>query len=257
MHVTVSQYETNLWSTQVNNIWQAKPISSRCPVLWQAGFQKSQNLLDCLQSAFSLKIRLVLTSSSTIANHDIYRGFAACVLRFHVGVCLHAFSLTSPPPSFIFLALIPFHLRPKQKTFQTETLAQGVCYVGYCYMYAHELQMNPPSDKKITSKQKLVTINMQISCFMNTNAFFSSTNYIARPKQKICQTETLAQGACYAGYSYMYALQMNPLVTINMQILCFVNTNGFFSSTNYIKNPTHSHDLTFRTFITDYQMNTH
>lgn len=117
--------------------------------------------------------------------------------------------------------------------------------------------MNPPSDKKITSKQKLVTINMQISCFMNTNAFFSSTNYIARPKQKICQTETLAQGACYAGYSYMYALQMNPLVTINMQILCFVNTNGFFSSTNYIKNPTHSHDLTFRTFITDYQMNTH
>ena len=114
---------------------------------------------------------------------------------------------------------------------------------GYCYMYAHELQMNPPSDKKITSKQKLVTINMQISCFMNTNAFFSSTNYIARPKQKICQTETLAQGACYAGYSYMYALQMNPLVTI-MQILCFVNTHGFFSSTSYIKNPTHSHDLT-------------
>ena len=168
--------------------------------------------------------------------------------------------LTSPPPSFIFLALIPFHARPKQKTFQTETLAQGACYVGDCYMYAHELQglqMNPPSDKKITSKQKLVTINMQISCFMNTNAFFSSTNYIARPKQKICQTETLAQGACYAGYSYMYALQMNPLVTINMQILCFVNTNGFFSSTNYIKNPTHSHDLTFRTFITDYQMNTH
>ena len=109
--------------------------------------------------------------------------------------------------------------------------------------------MNPPCDKKITSKQKLVTINMQISCFMNTNAFFSSTNY--------CQTETLAQGTCYAGYSYMYALQMNPLVTINMQILCFVNTNGFFSSTNYIKNPTHSHDLTFRAFITDYQMNTH
>ena len=99
-------------------------------------------------------------------------------------------------------------------------------------MYAHELQglqMNPPSDKKITSKQKLVTINMQISCFMNTNAFFSSTNYIARPKQKICQTETLAQGACYEGYSFMYALQMNPLVTIiNMQILCFVNTNGSF-----------------------------
>ena len=110
-------------------------------------------------------------------------------------------------------------------------------------MYAHELQMNPPSDKKITSKQKLVTINMQISCFLNTNGFFSSTNYIARPKQKICQTETLTPGACYAGYSYMYALQMNPLVTI-MQILCFVNTHGFFSSTSYIKNPTHSHDLT-------------
>ena len=152
---------------------------------------------------------------------------------------------------------MPFHAGPKQKIFQTETLAQGACYVGYCYMYAHELQMNPPSDKKITSKQKLVTINMQISCFMNTNVFFSSTNYIARPKQKICQTETLAQGACYASYSYMYALQMNPLVTINMQILCFVNTNAFFSSTNHIKNPTHSHDLTFRTFITDYQMNTH
>ena len=101
MHVTVSQYEANLWSTQVNNIWQAKPISSRCPVLWQAGFQKSQNLLDCLQSAFSLKIRLVLTSSSTIANHDIYRGFAACVLRFHVKVCLHAFSYL-PSPLFHF-----------------------------------------------------------------------------------------------------------------------------------------------------------
>ena len=27
--------------------------------------------LDCLQSAFSLKIRLVLTSSSPIANHDV------------------------------------------------------------------------------------------------------------------------------------------------------------------------------------------
>ena len=75
--------------------------------------------------------------------------------------------------------------------------------------------------------------------------FFSSTNYIARPKQKICQTETLTPGACYAGYNYMYALQMNPLVTI-MQILCFVSTNGFFSSTNYIKPPysDHSHDLT-------------
>ena len=124
-------------------------------------------------------------------------------------------------------------------------------------MYAHELQMNPPSDKKVTRKPELVTINMQISCFLNTNVFFSSTDYIARPEQKICQTETLAQGACYAGYSYMYALQMNSLVTINMQILCFVNTNVFFSSTSYIKNRTDSHDLTFRTFITDYQMNTH
>ena len=32
-------------------------------------------LIDCLQSAFSLKIRLVLISSSAIANHDaIYNG---------------------------------------------------------------------------------------------------------------------------------------------------------------------------------------
>ena len=143
-----------------------------------------------------------------------------------------------------FFSSTNYIARPKQKICQTETLAQGACYAGYSYMYA--LQMNP-----------LMTINMQILCFVNTNGFFSSTNYIARPKQKICQTETLAQGACYAGYSYMYALQMNPLMTINMQILCFVNTNGFFSSTNYIKNPNHSHDLTFRTFIPDYQMNTH
>ena len=35
-----------------------------------------------------------------------------------------------------------------------------------------------------------------------------------------------------------------------MQISCFVNANGFFSRTNYVKKPTDSHDLTFRTFIT-------
>ena len=49
---------------------------------------------DCLQSAFSLKIRLVLMSSSAIANHDVIitirdyalvsSGFAARVLRFRV-----------------------------------------------------------------------------------------------------------------------------------------------------------------------------
>ena len=46
---------------------------------------------DGLQSAFSLKIRLVLISSSAIANHDViityalvFRGFAARVLRFRV-----------------------------------------------------------------------------------------------------------------------------------------------------------------------------
>ena len=38
--------------------------------------------------------------------------------------------------------------------------------------------------------------------------------------------------------------------SIYMQISCFVNANGFFSRTNYVKKPTHSHDLTFRTFIT-------
>ena len=57
--------------------------------------------LDYLQSVFSLKIRLVLISSSAIANHDVIinkgnesfssrayalvsRGFAARVLRFRV-----------------------------------------------------------------------------------------------------------------------------------------------------------------------------
>ena len=80
-----------------------KPSQSAAGALFSGkrGFQKSQNLLDCLQSAFSLKIRLVLTSSSTIANHDIYRGFAACVLRFHVKVCLHTFSYL-PSPLFHF-----------------------------------------------------------------------------------------------------------------------------------------------------------
>ena len=51
-------------------------------------------ILDCLQSAFSLKISLVLMSSSAIANHDVIitirdyalvsSGFAARVLRFCV-----------------------------------------------------------------------------------------------------------------------------------------------------------------------------
>ena len=48
--------------------------------------------VDCLQSVFSLKIRLVFISSSAIANYDVIitietiaaRGFAARVLRFRV-----------------------------------------------------------------------------------------------------------------------------------------------------------------------------
>ena len=60
--------------------------------------------LDCLQAAFSLKIRLVLISSSAIANHEVIipiifllgltpsfhaaRGFAARVLRFRRAVTL-------------------------------------------------------------------------------------------------------------------------------------------------------------------------
>ena len=43
--------------------------------------------LDCLQSAFSLKILLVLISSSVIANHDVIitnKGLRPRVLRFRV-----------------------------------------------------------------------------------------------------------------------------------------------------------------------------
>jgi len=39
--------------------------------------------IDSLQSAFCLKIRVVLISASAIANHDV-RGFAALVFGFRV-----------------------------------------------------------------------------------------------------------------------------------------------------------------------------
>ena len=42
------------------------------PIHWNSsggGFLRA--ILDCLQSIFSLKIRLVLISSSVIANHDV------------------------------------------------------------------------------------------------------------------------------------------------------------------------------------------
>ena len=39
-----------------------------------------------------------------------------------------------------------------------------------------------------------------------------------------------------------------------MQISCFVNANGFFSRTNYVKKPTDCHDLTFRTFTFAFQV---
>ena len=42
MRVTTSRYETNFWSTQVNNVRLAEPI--RRPVRWRAGFSKSRGL---------------------------------------------------------------------------------------------------------------------------------------------------------------------------------------------------------------------
>ena len=41
---------------------------------WLSQFGRGRLSLDCLQSAFSLKIRLVLISSSAIPNHDVITG---------------------------------------------------------------------------------------------------------------------------------------------------------------------------------------
>ena len=50
-------------------LWQLIPVRSLYSL---RGFEVLQPLIvDCLQSAFSLKIRLVLISSSAIANHDV------------------------------------------------------------------------------------------------------------------------------------------------------------------------------------------
>ena len=47
----------------------------------------SRMLLDCLQSAFSLKIRLVLIAASAIANHDVMllTMFSSCLSRDQIG----------------------------------------------------------------------------------------------------------------------------------------------------------------------------
>ena len=47
----------------------------------------SRLLLDCLQSAFSLKIRLVLIAASAIANHDVVllTMFSSCLCRDQIG----------------------------------------------------------------------------------------------------------------------------------------------------------------------------
>ena len=47
----------------------------------------SRLLLDCLQSAFSLKIRLVLIAASAIANHDVMllTMFSSCLSRDQIG----------------------------------------------------------------------------------------------------------------------------------------------------------------------------
>ena len=50
-------------------LWQLIPVRSLYSL---RGFEVLQPLIvNCLQSAFSLKIRLVLVSSSAIANHDV------------------------------------------------------------------------------------------------------------------------------------------------------------------------------------------
>ena len=70
----------------------------RLPVYKRVGISRDSIRIDSLQSAFSLKIRLLLISSSATANHDVIitirdwdtpsflaaRGFAARVVRFRV-----------------------------------------------------------------------------------------------------------------------------------------------------------------------------
>ena len=56
-------------------------------VLGERAELASQMLLDCLQSAFSLKIRLVLIAASAIANHDVMllTMFSSCLSRGRMG----------------------------------------------------------------------------------------------------------------------------------------------------------------------------
>ena len=55
-----------------------------------------RDLLDCLQSVFSLKIRLVLVSSSAIANHDVI-----------IAITVFFFSFSGLRPPFSRLAASP------------------------------------------------------------------------------------------------------------------------------------------------------
>ena len=50
----------------IAELQRARSARAEAPLLRHSG-----NLLDCLQSAFSLKIRLVLISSIATANHDV------------------------------------------------------------------------------------------------------------------------------------------------------------------------------------------
>ena len=51
MRVTTSRYETNLWSTHINNVRLAEPI--RRLVCWRAGFSKSRGLSASKRSFLS------------------------------------------------------------------------------------------------------------------------------------------------------------------------------------------------------------
>jgi len=104
---------SNTRLTEALSVKCTKIIKESRKVTKRRFFKSSEEikLLECLQSAFFLKIRLVLISSSAIANHDVIitvrdwdqtrkdlllffffftplflaaRGFAACVLRFCV-----------------------------------------------------------------------------------------------------------------------------------------------------------------------------
>ena len=116
---------------------------------WPSQFGRGKLSLDCLQSAFSLKIRLVLISSSAIPNHDVIitgargLGFACSnlakktrdcsqsrsslvAISFHAllllfGPCrLSEFTLSGPlfswgtlRPSYTLNFLVVFTLEPK------------------------------------------------------------------------------------------------------------------------------------------------